>query len=263
MRDGSSFRKKFRWLRETWSLFTSDRPQRRVTVAILSATALLLTWKYFGTHTFFAAHAGSVIPVISDRDDVALQTCAELYRFGSFAILCGVLPWLMIRFLYREPLAEYGLTSGPTRRHRRNTWRSVLVLTPVFILIGALSALDPSLRAEFPFNRYAGDSIGLSVIHAAGYLVFYVAWEFFFRGFLQRTLSVSCGVATAILIQTSLSSMVHIGGPASETFSAIGGGLLWGVCVWRTGSILPGLAMHACMGLALDTAICLTRTGPL
>ena len=258
MRGDSPFRRDFRWFREAWRLLTAERSQRRVTGVVLLATVLLLVWKYYGTQTFFVAQIGPRIPALA-QSDVAMRTCAELYRFGAFAILCGLIPWWIVRFRFREPLVEYGVTLGKTAEQRRDTRWLVAVLMPTFIVIGILSAWVPSLYEEFPFNRYAGDSGTLFAIHVAGYLIFYVTWEFFFRGVLLRTLSVSCGIATAIMVQTALSTIVHLGGPAIETFGAIGGGVLWGLCVWRTGSLMAGLAMHAGMGLALDAAICLLR----
>jgi membrane protease YdiL (CAAX protease family) len=64
------------------------------------------------------------------------------------------------------------------------------------------------------------------------------------------------GAANAVLIQVMASSLLHLGRPASETFGAIGAGVLWGVLAFRTRSLLSGLLQHALVGIALDWFIC-------
>ncbi len=232
------------------SQFWSEHSQRRATMALLAATVLILVWKYFGTQPFFLTHLAS-----NDWSDTTRQTLAELYRFGSFALLMGLLPASFVRFGLHEKLSDYGFTCGDTVEQRSRIWRLVWIGLPLFAVIGAMSATDPSFRIEFPFNKHAADSLALFAVHVGGYLVYYVAWEFFFRGFLQTLLREQTGIATAILIQTAFATLLHIGGPAMEIFSCIPGSLFWGIVVWKTRSILPSLTMHAVMGVALDTAI--------
>ena len=72
--------------------------------------------------------------------------------------------------------------------------------------------------------------------------LFYLGWEFHFRGFLQFGLGGRLGPVNAILIQVMASSLLHIGKPPIETFAAIGGGVLWGVIAYRTQSLPSGHA---------------------
>ncbi|MDD3469476.1 MAG: type II CAAX endopeptidase family protein [Thermoguttaceae bacterium] len=238
------------FLKEIQSQFWSKRSQWRASMAILGATVLILVWKYFGTQPFFLAHVAS-----SDWTDTTRQTLAELYRFGSFALSMGLLPAMVVRFGLREKFADYGVSCGGTEEQRRWVWCLIGIGLPLFAIMGAMSATEPSFRVEFPFNKHAADSLTLFAIHVGGYLVYYVAWEFFFRGFLQTLLREQTGIATAILIQTAFATLLHIGGPAMEVFSCIPGSLFWGIVAWKTRSILPSLTMHAAMGIALDAAI--------
>ncbi|MCX7428481.1 MAG: CPBP family glutamic-type intramembrane protease, partial [Planctomycetia bacterium] len=64
------------------------------------------------------------------------------------------------------------------------------------------------------------------------------------------------GDANAVLVQVLASTLLHIGKPGSEAFGAIFGGLLWGVLVYRTRSLLSGLVQHALLGLSLDWFLC-------
>ena len=52
------------------------------------------------------------------------------------------------------------------------------------------------------------------------------------------------------------STLLHIGKPAVETYSAIAGGIVWGIVAYRTRSLLAGLLLHFLLGISLDWCIC-------
>jgi membrane protease YdiL (CAAX protease family) len=64
------------------------------------------------------------------------------------------------------------------------------------------------------------------------YLLYYLGWEFFFRGYMQFGLRRRLGDWNAILIQTLASCLLHIGKPDTEIFSSILGGIVWGMVVF-------------------------------
>ena len=88
------------------------------------------------------------------------------------------------------------------------------------------------------------------------YGLFYMGWEFYFRGFLLFGLRDSLGAVNAVLVQTLASALLHIGSPAAESFGAVLAGLLWGVLALQTRSLLSGLGQHFLLGIALDAFIC-------
>jgi membrane protease YdiL (CAAX protease family) len=57
--------------------------------------------------------------------------------------------------------------------------------------------------------------------------------------------------------------LLHVGHPLSETLGAIPFGLALGVLALRTRSILPGLLLHAAIGLATDTTLVMKQLGDL
>jgi membrane protease YdiL (CAAX protease family) len=93
-------------------------------------------------------------------------------------------------------------------------------------------------------------------LHAAAYLLFYLGWEFQFRGFMQHGLRETMGDANAVLVQVLASVLLHIGKPATETYAAIAGGLFWGVLAFRTRSLLSGMLQHFLLGLSVDFFLC-------
>jgi membrane protease YdiL (CAAX protease family) len=219
-------------------------PQLQPTVILLSASVLLLTWKYgFSIEVYQQQFGGQY-----GRPEVA----GAVYHFLGCLLLLGVLPAIIVRAGFGERLRDYGLGLGD----RARTFRSFALLAPMFVLVAWLSSDDAAILQKFPINRAAGQSPAMFGLHAVTYLTFYLGWEFFFRGFLLFGLRGTLGAVNAVLIQTLASSLLHIGSPASETFGAILAGLLWGALALRTGSLWSGLGQHFLLGISLDFFIC-------
>ncbi|MDR3232140.1 MAG: CPBP family intramembrane metalloprotease [Planctomycetaceae bacterium] len=175
----------------------------------------------------------------------------------SALFLFGLVPMCIVKFVFRERLADYGLRLGI----RYRTVRSFCLAAPFVILAGYFTGYNPAFYDVYPLN-YAvrthgqppGETIGLGIFtfHCVLYLGYYFGWEFLFRGFMQHGLSERCGLPAAVLMQTAASTMLHYGHPASEVFAAIAAGLVWGTFAYRTQSILSGFGQHALLGIVLD-----------
>ena len=210
-------------------------------IVILLYTVLAATvWKYFAFPHFESE------PTPADFWKGTTPLFAAL-------ILFGLVPMGIVKWGFRERLAGYGLQFGIARR----TIRSFLLMAPLIAVIAMLTGHNPEFYDVYPLNaairaQHTKIGIDLFVIHAVCYSGYYFGWEFLFRGFLQHGLSERCGVATAVLIQTSASAMLHYGHPVSEVFGAVIAGLVWGFLFYRTRSILSGLGQHALLGIVLD-----------
>jgi len=177
-----------------------------------------------------------------------------IYSMVACLLLLGVAPALLVTLVFRERLADYGVTLGD----RVRTLRTAAILVPLFVLGGWVSSRDPAIAAVYPINPSAGR---MFAAHALAYLLFYVGWEFHFRGFLQFGLRGQLGPANALLVQVLASTLLHLGKPPAETFAAVAGGLLWGLLAYRTRSLLSGLLQHYALGLALDAFLCAGDAG--
>jgi len=72
------------------------------------------------------------------------------------------------------------------------------------------------------------------------------------------------GIPLAIVVlQAIFSSLLHFGHPFSEILIAFPFGLLLGWLALRTGSLLPGLALHALAGIGQDLFNTLRLAGVL
>lgn len=221
-----------------------NNKHNKALVVLVVSPFLMLTWKYFAApgvlQQYFVSSVGWLAP----------ESAAAWGHFLAGFIILGLVPACIVSGLFRETLGEYGMGLGNFR-----TLRSMMLLGPCFAMGGCLAAAMPGLRAEYPIDPYAGQSPARFALHAFFCLLFYMGWEFHFRGFLQFGLRGSLGETNAILVQAMASSLLHIGKPATEAFAAVAGGILWGIIAVRSGSILSGLVQHFLLGIMLDLAI--------
>ena len=220
-------------------------------VAVLGGLVLLTVYLYQGHYTWFAPIVGW---------DGTRGTVGEWYAHGcqfllAFALML-VVPVLWIRFGLKEKLAEHGLCLGD--------WRFGLPFLGIAMVVLAIplyiNAANPEFRAEYPLALLAGRSAGHFLLWESCYLVYYIAWEFFFRGFWQIGLGRRMGIFPAMALQTAVSTVMHIGKPEGETMTAIVGGVALGLVAIRTRSILYVVLIHWYVGMLTDL-FCLIRSG--
>jgi membrane protease YdiL (CAAX protease family) len=204
-------------------------------------------------------------------------------RFILSFFLLGIAP-AIIALLFGERPAALGLSFKVPLL--KNPWFWLLV--PLAAGIGALGALSPDLAVYYPYSRdliLKVRETGLApfFLHFAAYaLLYYLPWEFFFRGFLlfplaleaERSLLshnttadggkiVTSAVAALVFFQTIPSTMLHFGHPLSELLGAIPAGIAFGLLAWKTKSIIPGFILHAALGFGTDLFIVLSQGGYL
>ena len=225
-------------------LFSGEN--KKSTIILLSAPIILTTFKYFGMKHFYLNHLALTFDILGN-----IELTSALYTFlGSFLLL-GWIPAVIIKFVFHEPLSVYGVQLGDLRFGMK----SFLLLAPVMIALAYLSSRMEPFLMEYPLYKGAGSSLLTFSVYALSYLVFYLGWEFFFRGYMQFGLREKLGDWNAILIQTLASCLSHIGKPEGEIFFSIIGGIVWGIVAFRTRSLLFVLLLHWLLGVSLDVSI--------
>ena len=182
-------------------------------------------------------------------------TAVMAYFLCLFLLLLAV-P-LAIILVYGVAPASFGMGIG--------NWRLgiILGLAGLVLTFAGLASgwRDPAMQEFYPFSKDATKSPGRFVAYEAAYVVlYYLAWEFTFRGvvlfgllaLLPPTLT---GVMTAILLQTIVSTVFHIGHPDSEILGAFIFGLLSGLVTAAAGSFLYALVLHALAGILNDSVM--------
>jgi membrane protease YdiL (CAAX protease family) len=178
----------------------------------------------------------------------------------GFAVATLFLAPALLHVLTGGSLRELGLRLGD----HRFGFAAVAVCGPVGVLLMVLSSGPRSgLQAAYPWAGSAiGDSLTVLVVWAAVYGLYYLAFEFFFRGFLLKVLVPAVGTDLALWLQAMAATLVHLGKPLPEVIAALPASLLFGVIALRSRSILYPALLHLLIGLTLDVAI-LARQGAL
>ena len=237
----------------------------KTTVILLYAVFALTFWKYIPPAPQFAnpETARCVLeldgqPLLRPLDGT-LRPSPALFLWNARKIwaaffIMGVVPACIVKFVFRERLVDYGLFPRSPKRIATSS----LCLIPLFLVMGWASGYTKGFYSVYPYNPFAGASWTGLLVHSAMYFfLYYLAWEFMFRGFLQLGLAQTLGAAPAVLIQVVISTTLHYGHPMSETLGCVAGGILWGFLVLRTKTIWSGWFQHAVLGIVLDWSLVL------
>ena len=109
--------------------------------------------------------------------------------------------------------------------------------------------------AFYPLSALATTSFCMFTLWGVLYLPHYIGWEFFFRGFIGFGLKKYHGWLVAITVQTTITTLLHIGKPTGELCGAAVGGILFGLIAYRTRSVLYPILIHWYLGL-INTYFC-------
>jgi membrane protease YdiL (CAAX protease family) len=219
-------------------------------VVILLATPVLLTlYAYYGTPGFFERNLSPLF------DPGVLSSMApDFYNFAAAFLIMFAVPLLIIKFLFRQKLCDFGI--------QRGDWKYGLAAVVILLPVISVALLLPSAGTEafekaYPLFHNAGKLTPRFFFYAPVLMFYYLAFEFFFRGFLLFGLRERFGDFYSILIQTIPTTLIHIGKPEGEIFAAIFSGLLFGYIALRTKSIWYVFLLHWGIGVMLNIFLAL------
>lgn len=173
--------------------------------------------------------------------------------FGvNFLVLFGGAA-LIVKFLWREPLRKFGLQWGDARTWGRYFALYLLIMAPIVLVMSR----TPEFHAFYPQCDAARHSLAWWAFSAAGWLLYFFAWEWFFRGFLLFSLAPRYGGAMAILIQTIPFAMMHFPKVEAEAWSSILAGVFLGLMAFRGRSCLSAWLIHWSVATLMDLSVIL------
>jgi len=210
---------------------------------LLVVPVVLLAWVYYGKRAaferFFARWSGG-------RD-----VNGVLYEYVVAFLLMFVVPFVGMTLVLSVSPRELGLQLGDVRLGGL----ALAVGLPVALCAAWIGSADPAMQAEYPLAKSVGQNPRLFLLVEVFYGLYYVGWEFLFRGVMLFSLHQRYGALLAVLVQTIPSAIVHIGKPAAESFAAIVAGILFGYVALETQSILYPLVLHAVIGIGTDVFV--------
>jgi len=220
-----------------------DRQDIHTYVILLSAPVLLTIYRYHAYPGFFTSNFDFGIP--ADQN-------LSINQFIRFFGLFFVLPAMYVKFIMKKSLKDFGLGPGDYK----TGLKILATLLPVIAVVLYFTSQMPDVRSEYPLAKSLIQNQSHLLLYEVAYVVFYyIAWEFYFRGFLLFGLKDRFGVINAILIQTISSCLVHIGKPEGEIIGSIIVGIIFGFLAWRTKSIWYVVFLHALIGVLTDLYI--------
>ena len=213
------------------------------TFTILVLVTLLYTvYRYQGSTGFFLAYFR---PQLANR---SIRTIAVYYQWCMAFLLLGVVPASIVKFGWKQRLSRYGVAVKRPLVTVFVTLIGVVIATPL-VYFGAGT---PALSSIYPLVRYSGLSPGRFAESAFFYFLYYIGYEFCFRGLLFMGIKDEVGEWQAIGISLIASVLLHVTQPQSEMVMAIVVGFAFPVVVSRLGSLLPVTLIHAYAGISLD-----------
>ena len=224
-------------------------PHGRVLIVMLTCAVSLTVQEYFGSAGCADGQCTGWGYSHWFPDDGGEYWDLEGFAWWSGWRVFGyvVIPMIAIACTPGERIRDYYVSARGFFRH---LWiYGVMFATFSPILIMASTA--DSFRETYPFYRMANRSAFDLWAWESLYVVQFVALEFFFRGFLLEGLRRVLG-ANAIFVMIVPYCMIHYGKPITETFGAIGAGLVLGTLAMRTRSIWGGVVIHSAVAITMD-----------
>lgn len=252
-------------------------PKERTGQIIGSAFLLLMLWGYHGNLELLKIFIpGWVGPGVGIGTRLQLISGVpwdnELISFWGGAFLLVIIPILLIKFVFKQNLADYGLGLPPKGR-RKLAAITFLALTLVSLPAFLVATHNPDMRATYPFYRPFPDLTAF-VLYELTYLPFFIAIEFIFRGYLLFGLAGTHDPAVragrreaagasaffyvgkyALLIQMLSYTAWHLGKPLPELWGTVVWGLAAGVLAYTVRSIWPVVASHWLLNVLLDAIV--------
>ena len=226
----------------------NENGDRNLNLSLFFACIILFVYCYFGSFSFFEKTFVNLPDLAYWK--IIYHHCMSLALFFCLGIV-------FTKFVLRKSLKDYGLGLG----QKYLSLILVLIAIPISLLCGLTSVSDEQMSATYPLVDLNVYGAGNWVIgYYVSYFLYYVGWEYLFRGLLLNASKGKMGVFGAILFTTLISALIHtsigaFGKPMIETLSAIPAGIIFGYIAYKTKSIYPTLIIHFLIGLFTDLCI--------
>ena len=215
---------------------------RKVIVIFISVAFLQTISWYYTSRRFFRTNLFDYTP--SGFDVYLIE---YLYWFISDFFTLFILSSLVIKFVLKENLKDYGITPGD---YKTGLKISLIFFSVMLPLIWFVSSTE-SFVAKYPHLQNTRESWSIFFIYESVMLVYMFAWEFIWRGFMLFGLKEKFGYY-AVLISMIPFVILHNGKPELETFGAILGGIALGILALRTKSIYYCVLVHISIMFSID-----------
>lgn len=212
-------------------------------VIIFISLAILQTISYYVTsRRFFRQNIFESI-----QFDPNVYLFEYLYWYTGDFVTWFVIPVLIVFFIFKEKPSAYGLKAGDYKTGLKYSLIFFVIMLP---LVWFASSSLPFVE-QYPGLSDVKTSWNSFLIYETGILLYMIAWEFIWRGYMLFGLQPKFGYY-AVLFQMLPFVMLHNGKPMVETFGAIIAGIALALLALRTGSIIYCVIAHYGVMFTID-----------
>ena len=220
-------------------------------VVFITAGLALWVYDYYGGLHFFERYWAKWL----DIDRHAAEPASYFYWFGSAFLVLGVLPAMVLLFANRfvpeeKRVRDLGLGLGDWRIGVR----ACALFYGVMVVILCVVVWTQDFQGKYPLYGGADRTLIMFLAYETAYALYFVAWEFFFRGFMTFGLERTLGI-WAVFVQMLPFVVMHFGKPDLEAMSSVFGGIALGYLALRTRSIWYGVFIHSATAVTLDLMV--------
>lgn len=178
---------------------------------------------------------------------------SQLFRLTHWVFVLSIcyliIPILVVKFILRGKLEEYGLYFRNTLKDYKIYLYMIFFMIPIIFFISFLS----SFKSSYPFYKLQNNE-GINskfVIWEIEYFFQFFILEFFFRGFILHGVKHRFGYYSVFMMSIPY-CMIHFGKPMPETISAIIAAIILGTLSLKSRNILLGFFIHCSVALCMD-----------
>jgi len=214
----------------------------KTTFVLISVTIIEVISNYYASRKFFRANLYRYF-----AGDGLLPFYEYVYWFTSDFLVQFIVPVLLIIFVLRGKLREYGVGLGDVKTGLHITGLFLAIMIPIIWIVSGFE----SFQKTYPECSLVKDSWGLFLIYEFCLPLYMTGWEFIWRGYMLFGLKKQFGYY-AVLIQTMPFVLLHYGKPQLETIGAIIAGIALGILALRTRSFWYCALTHTSVMFTVD-----------
>jgi len=209
----------------------------QTTVVLLSLPFIIFLSTEIASPNFYFNHFGS------DR------LMSRLYWFFTDGAIMSVFPFIIIIFVLKKKLSDFGFRKGDLKFGLITTGIFFAVMLPIVWVATSSREFAMAYPQGGPKLR---TDILLFTIYELSVLVYMFGWEFLWRGYTLFGLYDKFGYYS-ILIQMIPFFILHRGKPEIELFASIFAGLILGIQALRSRSFIYSWLLHWLVMVSIDS----------
>lgn len=161
-------------------------------------------------------------------------------------IFLGGTPFLVVLFILREKISAFGLSLSISNR----VLYYIVILSVIIVIINFFASKSHNNQNKYPLIRTKVWDAKLLINSMSGWIIYLLAYEFLFRGFLLFACIQSFGIWPAIIINIIVYSLAHVPQGSNEAVGAIPFGLVLCYVVVLSGTIWPAFLLHTVLAIS-------------